>query len=263
MLLAILACIPPHRSVGLLRLAGSPPLGAVRTDHSAIACKASAADDDAKQLLASLNAGLNSWSDFDAGAPALKPKASTKNAAKQKTKRKGRDGKVYLRDGPKRPAAPSRPAATRKASGVSSASIEAAIHSAESNLRANARVRNEESQAGGKKLTIIRGLERLPSDRARQILKGIKQALAVGGRLDSQGHLVVQGAHAEACLLRLQKAGFCDVQLAGGAGAAQTGKPAWNAPKELRQLSNAREQDAKRAAAVARGAKRNARRSMK
>ena len=58
-------------------------------------------DDEQKKLLASLNSGMNSWSNFDDDAKKIKP--ASKNAARQTTKRKGKDGKLYLRDGPKRP----------------------------------------------------------------------------------------------------------------------------------------------------------------
>ena len=223
--------------------------------HGAVVCKGD--DEKTNQLIASLNAGMNSWSDFESSEK-KETKAPTKNAANQKTKRKGKDGKLYLRDGPKRPPAMTKLALKRKSS-IGSAAIDAAIKNAEA--MSSTRVRIEESKAGGKKLTIIRGLEGLPKERSREILKDIKQALAVGGRVNKQGALEVQGAHADVCMLRLQKAGFGDVKLAGAAGSRQPGKPAWNAPREVRELAEATRRSAKRAEAKAKDAERAAARA--
>ena len=238
-----------------------PPM--ITRHGRAIICKKAEADDEMSKLLGSLNAGMNSWSDFaDNNLPAdNKQTPKTKNAGRQKTKRKGKDGKLYLRDGPKRPAKATKLAAKRKASADSTTDLDAAISNAEALNNKNARVRIEESKAGGKKLTIIRGLESMPSEQSREILKGMKQALAVGGRVTAQGQLEIQGSHAEMCMLRLQKAGFTDVKLAGGAGNARSAKPAWNAPKEVRELAETRRRDAKRADAKAKEAKRNAARA--
>ena len=219
--------------------------------------KAAASDDEEqKKLLASLTAGMNSWSNFDAADDAAKKKKPpTKNAAKASTKRKGKDGKIYLRDGPKRKAAVTKLSARRKSSaagGSSSVAVgsgDGAAAAAQAEVQAEAwRVRIEES----KKVTLIRGLEAMPVERATSILKHFKQALAVGGRIHANGEIELQGAHAERIMLRLQKEGFTDVKLSGGAG-GKKGAPAWNAPKEIRERAEATkraERSAKKAKAA-------------
>lgn len=193
------------------------------------------ADDE---LIASLNMAMNSWSDFD---DAKRPAAPTKNAAKQTSKRTGKDGKLYLRDGPKRPQAMTKLARRRMGTDATAAASAAAVVDT---TALKAKVRVEESKSGGgKRATTIRGLSR---DAAKSVLKELKAALSVGGRVNARGDVEVQGAHAEICLIRLQKAGYSDVRLAGGAGAVKA--PAWNAPQEVRDRAAAQKQAAKAAA---------------
>ena len=209
------------------------------------AASCSAADEVRQKelLIASLQQGLGSWNDFDSPRKEQK-KPLSKNAAKQTTKRSGKDGKLYLRDGPKRPVVATKLAKRRMSS-------DAAPSDASSPADVKCRVRIEESGKGGKgkKATVIRGLGPLSSERVATILKDLKTALSVGGRVNGDGELEIQGAHAEACLLRLQKAGFRDVRLAGGAGSKKT-TLAWNAPREVRERAEA----AKHAAKVAKRA---------
>ena len=194
-------------------------------------------DDDAqRRLLASLNAGMNSWSNFDDAKTASKP--PTKNAGKQQTKRKGRDGKLYLRDGPKRPPTAGNAKLTRRMS------TDAAPPPSPSSTNSDRKVRIEESKSGGKRLTIVRGL---PSEAAKAILKELKTALSVGGRVNARGEIEMQGAHAELVLIRLQAAGYGDVRLAGGAGAKSKRAPMWNAPKEVRDRAEAQKVSARKA----------------
>ena len=149
----LLLCMFVVRALGLQRTCAvvlrAPPVHQLSVVH----CRADE-DERKKQLLASLNAGMNSWKDFDSAEP--KPPA-TKNAGKQRTKRKGKDGKVYLRDGPKRPAKATKFGSRQRRSDVADVSIATATAAAESSCR----VRIEESKAGGKKITIVRGLEAL------------------------------------------------------------------------------------------------------
>ena len=70
--------------------------------------------------------------------------------------------------------------------------------------------------------------------------------------MHASGEIELQGAHAERVMLRLQKDGFADVKLSGGAGAKQ-GAPAWNAPKEIRERAEAAKR-AERSAKKARAA---------
>ena len=198
--------------------------------------KAGNADEDEQsRLLASLAAGMNSWSNFEDDSPKKSP---TKNSERGKTKRRGKDGKVYLRDGPKRKPVVTKLAARRMSNSSSSSSQgDAAAPAAEA-----WRVRIEES----KRTTTIRGLEAMPAERATAFLKQFKQALACQGKLHANGEIELQGAHAERVMLRLQKDGFVDVKLSGG----ETGAPAWNAPREIREKAEA----AKRAAVSAKKA---------
>jgi translation initiation factor 1 (eIF-1/SUI1) len=199
-----------------------------------IACKqrkaANNEDDQRRELLASLNAGMNSWTNFN-DEHARSP---SKNAAKQKTKRKGKDGKLYLRDGPKRPADKAKP--TRRPMSTASSRSPPAGDGTEH------KVRIEESKSGGagKRTTTVRGL---PSDAAKAIVKELKAALSVGGRVNARGELELQGAHGEVVMLRLLKAGYGDVRLAGGAGSSSKRQtPVWNAPKEVRERAAAQKQ---------------------
>lgn len=228
---------------GALRTIHSPALRAAPTIRAFVVCKqrkptSSSADDEKQKqaaLIASLNMGMNSWSNFDDGN---KKPATTKNAAKQKTNRKGKDGKVYLRDGPKRPPVVSK-LAKRRMSTDAIADTAAQVET----LELKAPVRIEESKSGGgKRATTIRGLT---SDAANSVLKELKAALSVGGRVNARGDVEMQGAHAEVCLIRLQKAGYRDVRLAGGAGAKKTSAPMWNAPKEVKDRAAAQKQAAK------------------
>ena len=193
--LALLSCgVPAICRLGALRTCS---LAAVRTPMfiefrvGTIVCKqkrraasSSAEDDERKKLLASLNSGMNSWSNFDDDAKKIKP--ASKNAARQTTKRKGKDGKLYLRDGPKRPKTVSkldkRRMSTSSADGVPTPDIDDA--------RAGSKVRIEESKSGGagKKTTIIRGI---PAGAAKPLLKELKAALSVGGRVNADGHVEV------------------------------------------------------------------------
>lgn len=237
----MLVCLPAGAMLSPAAVVRTPSLlfpASMPARHSDIACKADA--DERERLLASLNAGMNSWSNFDDQSSGAAKKPVTKNAGKQKTKRKGKDGKIYLRDGPKRPSQLTKLDKRRK--GTIDASVAAATAAAESSCC----VRIEESKAGGKKLTTIRGLEALPSERSKGLLKALKTALAVGGRINGQAQLEIQGEHAEACLLRLKREGFVDVRLAGGAGSKKPGKVAWNAPKEVKEMAEKAAYDAKR-----------------
>lgn len=182
--------------------------------------------------------GMNSWTNFDDGT---KKSAPTKNAAKQKTKRKGKDGKIYLRDGPKRPPAMSK-LAQRRMNTDATADAPAA-QAATLELKAPVRI-EESKRGGGKRATTIRGLT---SDAAKSVLKELKAALSVGGRVNARGEVEMQGAHAEICLIRLQKAGYSDVRLAGGAGGKKTSAPMWNAPREVRDRASAQKRAAKAA----------------
>lgn len=246
-MMALVSCSLPAATCRVGCVRSLAVASAMRTRAVAV-CKASDKDGAQQKLLASLNAGLNSWSNFEEEAPGQAPR--TKNAAKQKTKRKGKEGKLYLRDGPKRPAAATK-LSKRRMSTVADAATAAAAERGRPASTASAKVRIEESRSGGKgkKTTVIRGL---PAEAARDVLRELKTALAVGGRVNDNGDLEIQGAHAELVLLRLQRSGYGDVRLAGGAGAKKPGAPAWNAPKEIREQAAARKQaarDAKEAAA--------------
>lgn len=202
-----------------------------------------------RKLVESLNIGMNSWNSFE--EPTSKKKAATKNAAKASTKRHGKDGKIYLRDGPKRKGPSVTRAPARRKS--TSSSTPSATAPAEATLR----VRIEESN----KLTVIKGLESLPLQQSQAMLKELKQALAVGGRVHATGELELKGAHAERVMLRLQRQGWKDVKLSGGAGAKQGSALAWNAPKDIRERAEAAKRDALRAKKAKAAAERERRKS--
>ena len=208
-------------------------------------CRATDEDEsERKKLLASLSASMNSWNEFDEPRASSEKKSPSNNAAKQNTKRKGKDGKLYLRDGSKRPAGVTKLSKRRMSTRAAAAPSNAEGMAPGQPTRFPVRVEESKSGGPGKKMTTIRGLESLPNEQVREILKGMKTALAVGGRISSDGALELQGAHGELCMLRLQAAGFDDVKLAGGAGGKRGRPPAWNAPKEVRERAAA----AKRAA---------------
>ena len=226
--------------------------------------KSAAPSDDEKErqrkLIESLNIGINSWNSFE--EPTSKKKAATKNAANASTKRHGKDGKIYLRDGPKRKGpsvtrAPARQKSTSTRAGAATDDDESSTPSATAPAEAILRVRIEESN----KLTVIKGLESLPLQQSQAMLKELKQALAVGGRVQASGELELKGAHAERVMLRLQKQGWKDVKLSGGAGAKQGGALAWNAPKDIRERAEAAKRDALRAKKAKAAAERERRKS--
>lgn len=226
--------------------------------------KSAAPSDDEKEqqrkLIESLNIGMNSWNSFE--EPTSKKKAATKNAANASTKRHGKDGKIYLRDGPKRKGpsvtrAPARQKSTSTRAGAATDDDESSTPSATAPAEAILRVRIEESN----KLTVIKGLESLPLQQSQAMLKELKQALAVGGRVQASGELELKGAHAERVMLRLQKQGWKDVKLSGGAGAKQGGALAWNAPKDIRERAEAAKRDALRAKKAKAAAERERRKS--
>lgn len=253
--LAFLACIP----TGTLRLL-QPPAAIThsRRLRATVVCKKKA-DPWASLDTASLETAMYSFEDFDSDDE--ENSGDMEGAHTKKTKRKGKDGNDYFRTGPKL----SKRTTKLAAKGKESNALDAATRNVETintmdtmNIMSNARLRIEERKKGGKKLTIIRGLALLPIERCKEILRDIKQALSVGGRVNAQGDLEIQGFHTDVCILRLKKAGFNDVKLSGGAGSKKPSKAAWNAPKEVRQLAEARKQSAKRAEAKAKEAKRAA-----
>ena len=111
---------------------------------------------DMAALLKSLNAGLNSWTDFDDSSSAAPPPpapgagVSKKRAASGKSKA----AKAYLRKGPKRDSPlKSRLMSTSSAGGSADATSDRAQP---------ARVRIEETgSAKGRQATVVRGLEAL------------------------------------------------------------------------------------------------------
>ena len=223
--------------------------------HHGIKCAVS--DDmpaNRQKLIADLQAGLGSWSDFDDANDQRKGPPS-RNAARVTTKRKGKDGKLYLRDGPKRPVAVTKLSKKRQ-----NVDLPDTTDGSESGLAAHS-VRIEEAKAGGKKLTIIRGFESVGRAQVLTILKGLKSALAVGGRVTKLGQLELQGAHGELCLVRLQALGCRDVRLAGAATPKSSKPLAWNAPQEIRERAAAAKQAATKAKRSQAKAKRAAARS--
>jgi len=213
-------------------------------------------------LLKSLNAGLNSWTDFDDSSSAAPPPpapgagVSKKRAASGKSKA----AKAYLRKGPKRDSPlKSRLMSTSSAGGSADATSDRAQP---------ARVRIEETgSAKGRQATVVRGLEALPQAEASALLKVLKTMCSVGGKLRADGSLEIQGPQAERVLLELQRRGYADVKLTGGAASRRVSpkgrplKPAWNAPKEVRERAEAAEAAARGEKAAAAAAARRAKKS--
>jgi translation initiation factor 1 len=127
------------------------------------------------------------------------------------------------------------------------------------------RVRIEETRKGrgGKTATVITGLN-LSTEESQALVKRLKAALSVGGRVEQDGSISIQGNHGATLQLRLQEDGYRDVKLAGGASTA--GKKgakslAWNAPKALRNKAEEEKKEALRKKELAAKAERAARKS--
>eukprot|EP00472_Partenskyella_glossopodia_P012862 CAMPEP_0197517446 /NCGR_PEP_ID=MMETSP1318-20131121/2458_1 /TAXON_ID=552666 /ORGANISM="Partenskyella glossopodia, Strain RCC365" /LENGTH=195 /DNA_ID=CAMNT_0043067011 /DNA_START=302 /DNA_END=889 /DNA_ORIENTATION=+ len=96
------------------------------------------------------------------------------------------------------------------------------------------RVEATKKGKGGKIVTLIKGLESLPNEGAKSLLKKLKASSGVGGKINN-GVLELQGDHADNLVLVLNKLGFMDVKKAGGSG--KNAKPTlkWNSPKHIRE----------------------------
>ena len=68
----------------------------------------------------------------------------------------------------------------------------------------------------GKTVTIINGLELLPVDDKKALLKVMKNAVAGGGNMSDNGSLEVQGEHAETILKIMVAEGFTNCKISGG-----------------------------------------------
>ena len=237
-------------------------------------------------LVADLNSAINDWSDFEDSAAPPPPPPGAGVKAKRAASGKSKAAKGYLRKGPKKKSplaalgarAKSTSAAAAAADGSRPAAGEAqpstvgevgwaAVGAIGGNTQ-EARVRIEESgSAKGRQATIIRGLEAAPRAEATEVLRQLKLAVSVGGKLRGDGAIEIQGAHADTVQLLLERQGYQDVRLSGGAASRRLSakgkplKPAWNAPKPLRERAAVAEKQAAAAKAKAAKAAQTAKRS--
>eukprot|EP00293_Proteomonas_sulcata_P004270 CAMPEP_0184319150 /NCGR_PEP_ID=MMETSP1049-20130417/106758_1 /TAXON_ID=77928 /ORGANISM="Proteomonas sulcata, Strain CCMP704" /LENGTH=145 /DNA_ID=CAMNT_0026639169 /DNA_START=210 /DNA_END=644 /DNA_ORIENTATION=+ len=135
-----------------------------------------------QDLAAKLKAGLNSWSPEEQEDPGSRP-----------AKGKGKKKKIPIK--------PAKGAATARGEKPK-----------EPVARADMKVRVETTDAGrkGKKVTLIKGIESLPKDEAKALVKKLKTAISVGGKVSEDGEVEIQGEHAEFCAKVLKQEGFKD-----------------------------------------------------
>ena len=74
------------------------------------------------------------------------------------------------------------------------------------------RLHSTRAGKGGKTVTCIKGFESAPQGMKLEILKSIKQRISVGGRIDDNGTLEIQGDQVLFLLDYFSKAGYKDVK---------------------------------------------------
>ena len=65
-------------------------------------------------------------------------------------------------------------------------------------------------------MTVVKGLELLPDDEKKALLKLLKKAVAGGGSVSDRGDLEVQGEHTDTVLELLVAEGFTNSKISGG-----------------------------------------------
>jgi translation initiation factor 1 (eIF-1/SUI1) len=74
------------------------------------------------------------------------------------------------------------------------------------------RLQSTRAGKGGKTVTVLKGLEHLPKEDAQSILRSIKQKISVGGKIDENGVLEIQGDQVSFLLEYFSGAGYKDVK---------------------------------------------------
>lgn len=77
------------------------------------------------------------------------------------------------------------------------------------------RVHLEKKHRGGKAVSLIRGLEDLPSDDLKALGKLLKSKCGVGGSV-KDGEIIIQGEHRDKIIDILKKEGYSNIKKAGG-----------------------------------------------
>ena len=79
-------------------------------------------------------------------------------------------------------------------------------------LSSKIRLQSTRAGKGGKTVTILKGFEHLPKEDAQSILRSIKQKISVGGKIDENGVMEIQGDQISFLQDYFRGAGYKDVK---------------------------------------------------
>eukprot|EP00961_Rhodomonas_salina_P205556 2774789-Rhodomonas_salina.1 len=227
--------LPAHNFVNQVRLrrvaVGPPTVGGGR---GAKVCRL-AADNDLESLAEKLRKSMNSFKDFDEPEPETKRAkvqhfldvTGTKDKVAAEAKLKQfewdveqavKDGRTYTQKMAKLLNKKGKVKKVKVAIAKAAIARGAAPPPKAPASRGDYVCRIEVSQngRGGKTVTMVNGLELLPVEDKKVLLKKLKNAVAGGGNLSDNGGLEVQGEHAETVRKIMGAEGFSNCKISGG-----------------------------------------------
>lgn len=190
--------------------------------------RALTAHDDLQSLAEKLKQGLNSFKDFDDPEPETKRAkvqhyldvtgSKDKAAAEATLEKYGYQVEAALKDG-KTAVVANKRGGKKKKIAIGKAAVERGAQPSQAPASRSdfvCRVEASKNGRGGKTVTTVNGLELLPIEDKKTLLKALKNAVAGGGSISDSGGLEVQGEHAETVVKILKAQGFTNCKIAGG-----------------------------------------------